>query len=70
MAPEAREELVRDTKLNKKQLDELPAREFFRNYMAMEVVYEYPESVKYPCIPQNVDEFTTIYPGKSVITGF
>jgi hypothetical protein len=29
--------------------------------------------VKYPCrVPQNVDEFTTIYPlsGESVITGF
>lgn len=58
--------------LNQKQLEKYPTREFFLNYMAMEVVFEFPEEVKYPCIPQNVDEFTAIYPrtGKSVITGF
>lgn len=58
--------------LNQTQLEKYPTREFFRNYMAMEVVFEFPEEIKYPCIPQNVDEFTAIYPrtGKSVITGF
>lgn len=65
--------MYKDLKLlNLKQLENLPTREFFQNFMAMDVVYEFPQKVKYPCISKNLDEFTAIYPlkGKSVITGF
>ncbi len=57
---------------NKKEVEALSTQDFFRSYIALEVVYQFPEDVKYPCIPENVEEFTTVYglSGKSVVNGF
>jgi hypothetical protein len=57
---------------NIKEVEALSTKDFFRSYIALEVVYHFPEAVKYPCIPENVEEFTTVYglSGKSVINGF
>ena len=40
------------------------------SYTVLSVEFEYPKTVKYPCIPCNIDEDTTVYPlkGKTVIT--
>lgn len=42
----------------------------FNSYTVLNVNFEFPESVKYPSIPCNVDENTTVYPlkGSSIIT--
>ena len=58
--------------LNKEEVEALSKKDFFRSYIALEVVYNFPKGVKYPCIPENVEEFTTVYSlsGKSVINGF
>jgi hypothetical protein len=58
--------------LNKDEVEGLSLRDIFRNYMALEVRFSHPEEVKYPGIPQNVDDTTTIYPrsGDSIITGY
>jgi hypothetical protein len=57
---------------NREEVEALSTKDFFRSYIALEVVYQFPEGVKYPCIPENVEEFTTVYglSGKSVINGF
>lgn len=59
---------------NREAVEALSNKDFFRSYIALEVVYKFPKEaeVKYPCIPENVEEFTTVYSlsGKSVITGF
>jgi hypothetical protein len=58
--------------LNKEEVEALSNKDFFRSYIALEVEYQFPKGVKYPCIPENVEEFTTVYglSGKSVINGF
>jgi hypothetical protein len=58
--------------VNKEEVEALSTKDFFRSYIALEVVYQLPKDVKYPCIPENVEEFTTVYSlsGKSVISGF
>jgi hypothetical protein len=64
---------------NKRDVENLPTYEFFRNFFAMEVQFTHPgkdvesvKRVKYPGISQNVDDTTTIFPmsGKSIITGY
>jgi hypothetical protein len=59
-------------RLSQGEIEFLGVEDFLKNYIALETKFEYPADVKYPCIPQNVDDTTTIYPrsGKSVITGF
>jgi hypothetical protein len=54
------------------EVEALSKKDFFRSYIALEVVYHFPKALKYPCIPENVEEFTTVYglSGKSVINGF
>lgn len=45
--------------------------DFLLSYMVLDVEFEFPCSVKYPCIPTRVDDNIDIYPltGRSVITG-
>ena len=41
------------------------------NYIILDVEFEFPNSIKYPCIPTRVDDDVDIYPlnGRSTITG-
>ena len=41
------------------------------NYIMLDVKFDFPEDIKYPCIPTRVDDDIDIYPlkGRSVITG-
>ena len=59
-------------RLSQREMEKLSVEDLLKNYIAVETKFEFPSDVKYPCIPQNVDDTTTIYPmsGKSVITGF
>lgn len=56
---------------NMNEVDKLSKKAFFRSYMALEVKYKFSSDVKYPCIPENIDDSTTVYAssGKSVING-
>ena len=59
--------------LDKKAFEKLTTRDFFRHYMAIEADFIYLDNVKYPGIPLNVDDTTTIYPKtgkKAFMTGF
>lgn len=54
-----------------KTLDDMKAEDLLFNYIAVDVEFEFPVSVKYPCIPTRVDNDVDIYPrkGRSIITG-
>jgi hypothetical protein len=59
--------------LHKKAFEELTTRDFYLNYMAIEGDFKHQDDVKYPGIPLNVDDTTTIYPKtgkKAFMTGF
>jgi signal recognition particle subunit SEC65 len=55
-----------------KAVEKFTVKDFFRNYISVEARFKHPKEVKYPGIPQNVDDTTTIFPksGKSFMTGF
>ena len=58
--------------LNQQAMENLPLRDYFRNYIVVEARFSHPDEVKFPGIPQNVDDTTTIYPksGNGVMTGY
>lgn len=57
--------------LSEDELKKMSSNDLILNYLVMVVKFEFPKSVKYPSIPCNLDENTTIYPlqGEAVLTG-
>jgi hypothetical protein len=57
--------------ITEESLNLLSDADLIRNYIILSVKFKFPDEVKYPSIPCQVDETTTIYPlsGKAVITG-
>lgn len=58
-------------KLNAEDLIELKFDDIFNSYTILSVKFTFKNKVKYPSIPVNIDENTTVYPlsGSAVITG-
>jgi hypothetical protein len=52
-------------------MKKLSFEEIFNSYTVLNINFEYPEHTKYPSIPVNIDENTTVYPlsGSAIITG-
>lgn len=57
--------------LTVKEFNDLKWKEILESYTVLNVSFQFPDDTKYPSIPCNIDENTTIYPlrGSSVITG-
>jgi hypothetical protein len=56
--------------LTAKEFKDLSLRNKIESYTILSVDFEFPYTVKYPSIPCNLDETTTVYPlkGSSLIT--
>lgn len=58
-------------RLYQKTIIKMSEEELILNYIMVEVDFEFPDIIKYPCIPTRVDDNIDIYPlkGRSTITG-